>query len=186
MPQARWRRRSRSARRAAKAAAACRRSRRSTRARSAIKSSLSDRGPGSALAGGREERAPRRQKQRLRERRRRSGGSKACSRIEAAPTRNPPSAAPERLPRPPITVPTKAMITSCTPMRGCTTPVCTTIRQETAAARTPLSAKAMAITLLARTPNTRAMRKSSAAARMCKPSRVALAGTRSRQQAAPR
>ena len=57
-------------------------------------------------------------------------------------------------------------------MRGCTTPVCTTIKQETAAARTPLSANAMAITRFARTPSTRAMRKSSAAARICKPSRV--------------
>ena len=50
----------------------------------------------------------------------------------------------------------------------------TTIRQETAAARTPLSAKATAITRFARTPSTRAMRKSSAAARICRPSRVAL------------
>src|SRR5260370_13193644 len=42
---------------------------------------------------------------------RRSAGSSACRRTVAAPTRKPPSAAPARLPRPPITVPTKAMMT---------------------------------------------------------------------------
>ena len=59
-------------------------------------------------------------------------------------------------------------------------------RQETAAARTPLSAKAMAITRLARTPSTRAMRKSSAAARICEAEAASPSGTRSGRRAGRR
>src|ERR1700722_6535311 len=47
-----------------------------------------------------------------------ASGSKACSKIEATPTRKPPIAAPGKLPRPPMTVPTKAITTSWSPMRG--------------------------------------------------------------------
>ncbi len=144
------------------------------RTASTIKSSPASRGPGMSPCGRNSRITTTTTNTKASRKARRSGGSSACRRIEPAPTKNPPNAAPGRLPRPPITVPTKAMITNCKPMRGCTTPVCTTIRHDTAAARRPLSAKAIAITLLARTPKTRAMRKSSAAARICKPSRVAL------------
>ena len=53
---------------------------------------------------------------------RNSSGSTVCSTTLTAPTRKPPRAAPRRLPMPPITVATKAMITSGHPILGNRTP----------------------------------------------------------------
>ena len=70
---------------------------------------------------------------------------------------------------PPTTVETKANSTSGMPMWNDSTPVWATSRSDTTAARKPLMAKATAITRLARTPSSRAMRKSSDAARIATP-----------------
>ena len=73
---------------------------------------------------------------------------------------------------PPTTVATKAKSTSGTPILNERVPVCATNSSETTAARKPLMANAVAITRSPRTPSSRAIRKSSDAARIWMPMAV--------------
>ena len=70
---------------------------------------------------------------------------------------------------PPTIVAMNAISTMLTPIVGETVPVRAVSRIAAAAASTPESANADATTVFARIPSTRAMRKSSAAARICVP-----------------
>src|SRR5439155_14926985 len=79
---------------------------------------------------------------------------------------------PRRLPMPPSTVATNAYSTGCEPIVGETSPVWATSRYAPIPASRPLIAKAVAITVFALTPRIRAIRKSSAAARIWTPVRV--------------
>jgi hypothetical protein len=91
---------------------------------------------------------------------RRSGGRYACSITTITPKAKPPTTAPTRLPIPPTTVAMKAKSAMGWPMVCVSVPVCETKRSDTAAARTPLIAKARPITKLASTPRWRAIRNS--------------------------
>src|SRR5581483_6295118 len=92
-------------------------------------------------------------------------GSVACSRFSTTPSTNPPSAAPVRLPSPPMTPPTNAISSGPCPMSGATAPERNVYRSATAPARTPVIPNAAEITQFARTPTSWAMRKSSVDAR---------------------
>ena len=70
---------------------------------------------------------------------------------------------------PPTMVAMKAKRTTLTPRVGETVPVCAVRRTAATPASRPESANANAITVSARTPRIRAIRKSSAAARICLP-----------------
>ena len=90
----------------------------------------------------------------------------------AKPIENPPSVAVQSRSMPPTTTPTSTMIVSFSAKSGATSGFWTVRRTETAAAMTAESRTAVAITVFARTPRSRAVPKSVAAARICRPIRV--------------
>ena len=73
---------------------------------------------------------------------------------------------------PPTTTPASTMIVSRRAKSGVTSGFCTVRITDTAAARSAETSTAEPITRFALTPSSRAVRKSIAAARMCRPTRV--------------
>ena len=87
----------------------------------------------------------------------------------ANPIANPPRVAVQSRSIPPTTTPTRTTIVSLRAKSGETSGDWTVRMTATAAASTPESSTATPITVSARTPSSRAVRKSAEAARMCRP-----------------
>ena len=97
--------------------------------------------------------------------------------------RNPPSVAESSRVIPPTTTPASTRIVSCNANVGVTVGNCTVSITATTAASTPAMSTATVLTRFARTPRSRAVCESIAAARMCRPIEVRLRSATSSTQA---